>query len=464
MIALQGAIAFSQAPLITDAKEFTVRPSAVPTRAAKTEEPFEEKSLHNSPVKEPAKMLAADLAKDDTKPAEKPEDQAKPDPAGAISIDKSYQHEPEITQQTDLTQLCESLSSTNGDSSDFEVGRGLVGDQPSILDYHMETEHLSGFAALQPIRSQHSTSTQATDRFPSQGDTSSGASDEETAAKIRKVTTESAQGREHTHTPESQKHLLTNEALMELDSSEKPPKSLPKTSIVDSNGSPRLIPKKTKNADVPQLDLEDDPVHREEIRVTDTSRSQYSRSSCDLSTEDTYDSVVWTKYQRDMFLEYGIDTDKLKQTRLDPRPMPVSRYPLSAFPKGTTDAIDADRASSSSQRTTRDKMNSTEPENPGPIDRGWGQETPTLPGPDKESQPSTAAHDSMEWITALQVAQNHAQDLLHETNSVSWRSVVSHWIANWAVHLAPLNPARCRKSDYHSSAGDLSQGMRSDSR
>jgi hypothetical protein len=460
MLALHGAIVSSQAQSTTEDNSLTVRPPIVPIKPVQTEEPLDNQSPAYSLAEEPTRMLEVDRVQD-TKPVEKRKYQANLDPFSELSIVQS--HESKIGK--DLAQIWESLSSTHGDSSEFEVGRGLMGNQPSILDYHMEMEHLPGFAALQPNRSlPNTTSSQVTNPFPSQEDTSSVASNAQMTTKIQEITTASAQGPEYTHTPESQKPLLTNEALMELDSSPKPPKSVPKTSIVDSNGSPRLMPRQTKNADVPQLDLEDGPNHKEEIRVPDTSLSQYSRSSCDLATEDTYESLVWTKFQRDMFLEYGIETEKLKQTRLDPRPMSVS-HPPSLPKEGTADAVDADRASTSSQRTIDDtKAKATASEKCGPIDRPWAHNAPKVPRPDIEPQPSTTARDPMEWITALGVAQKNAHDLLQETNLVSWTSINVYWIANWAVHVAPLDPARCRKGHYHSSPGDIPPGMQSDSR
>ncbi|OGE47577.1 hypothetical protein PENARI_c041G06584 [Penicillium arizonense] len=417
MLALHGAIVSSQAQSTTEDVSLTVLPPIVPIKPVLTEEPLDDQSPAYSPAEEPMRIPEVDRVQDDTKPVEKRKYHANLDPFSELSIVQSHEPKIENAQQTDLTQIWESLSSTHDDSSEFEVGRGLVGDQPSILDYHMEMEHLPGFAALQPNRSLPNTPSQVTNPFPSQEDTSSEASNAEMTAEIQEITTASAQGPEYTHTPESQKPLLTNEALMELDSSPKPPKSVPKTSIVDSNGSPRLMPRQTKNADVPQLDLEDGPNHKEEIRVRDTSLSQYSRSSCDLATEDTYESLVWTKFQRDMFLEYGIETEKLKQTRLDPRPMSVS-HPPSLPQEGTADTVDADRASTSSQRTIDDKKaKATASEKCGPIDRPWAHNVPELPQPDIEPQPSTTARDPMEWITALGVAQKNAHDLLHETNS-----------------------------------------------
>ncbi|KAJ6008839.1 hypothetical protein N7522_003855 [Penicillium canescens] len=417
MLALHGTIVSSQARSTTENNLLTVRPPIVPIKPVQTEEPLDDQSPAYSLAEEPMRMLEVDRVQDDTKPVEKRKYQANLDPFSELSIVQSHESKIENAQQTGLTQIWESLSSTHGDSSEFEVGRGLVGDQPSILDYHMEMEHLPGFAALQPNRFLPNTSSQVTKPFLSQEDTSSEVSNAKITAEIQEITTASAQGHEYTHTPESQKPLLTNVALMELDSSPKPPKSVPKTSIVDSNGSPRLMPRQTKNADVPQLELEDGPDHKEEIRVPDTSQSQYSHSSCDLATEDTYESLVWTKYQRDMFLEYGIETERLKQTRLDPRPMSVS-HPPSLPQEGTADAVDTDRALTSSPRTINDKKaKATASEKCGPIDRLWAHNAPELPRPDIEPQPSTTARDPMEWITALGVAQKNAHDLLHETNS-----------------------------------------------
>ncbi|OQD83733.1 hypothetical protein PENANT_c015G01520 [Penicillium antarcticum] len=417
MLALQGAMVSSQSQASAEKEAIIVRRSNTPTNPVQTEEPFDKQSLEHLPAEEPTKILEVDRAQDDTKLNEKNGQQADPDPGNEDSMDRTNQPSIEEHQQTDLTQLWESLSSTHGDSSDLEVGRGLVGDHPSVLDYHMEMEHLPGFAALEPIRSLPNTSSQATNLYQSQDDTSSETSSAEMATEIQEITAASAQGREYTLTPESQKPLLANEVLMELDSSPKPPKSVPKASIVDSNGSPRLMLRHTKNADVPELALEDDPNHKEEIRATDSRPSQYSRSSCDLATDDTHDSLVWTKFQRDMFLEYGIQTEKLKQTRLDPRPLSVY-HPPSLPQEGTAEAMDADRTSNSSQRTLDEKkLKTSASENRGPIDRTWCHKAPESHRANPESQPSTLAHDPMEWITALGVAQKNAHDLLHETNS-----------------------------------------------
>ena len=145
-----------------------------------------------------------------------------------------------------MTQIWEYLSITHGDSSEFEVGRGLVGDEPSLLTTTWKWSICPDLQRCSPTSLPNTTSSQVTDPFPARKTSSS--LNAQMTAKFQEVTTASAQGPEYTHTPESQKPLLTNEALMELDSSPKPPKSVPKTSIVDSNGSPRLMSRQTKNA------------------------------------------------------------------------------------------------------------------------------------------------------------------------------------------------------------------------
>ncbi|KAF7530324.1 hypothetical protein PCG10_003695 [Penicillium crustosum] len=309
--------------------------------------------------------------------------------------------------------------STTASSSEFESGRGLIGAGPSILDYHMEMEHIPGFATLQPMRSEPTSSSYTTNLCESQADSSSeplngGKSDDLTAGQI--------EGHGSSHTPESQKPLLTNESPMELHSlSPEPPKSVLKTSIVDSNGSPRLMPQSANSMVVPQLGLDGEKGHEETTSITETSLSEYDRDSCSLSTESKYEGVMWTKFQRDMFLEYGIQTEKLERSH--PWPPPKKHQP-SFSQEDTADGAKSEKASTvgrrSSQRTLDERaLGDASSKNHRYLDQSFRTDISASTQPTAMShQASTVGgHDDMEWISTLQGAQKDAHHLLQQTNS-----------------------------------------------
>lgn len=378
-------------------------------------------------------------------------------------IAKTLPPKEEQMQQADDADFWKLLGddrlSTTASSSEFESGRGLMGAGPSILDYHMEMEHNPGFATLQPTRSEPTTSSHVTNLCESQADSSSEPSN---VGKFDDLTAGRIDGHGSSYTPESQKPLLTDESPMELNSaSPQPPKSVPKTSIVDSNGSPRLMPQSAKSMVVPRLDLDGEKGHEETTSVTDTSPSEYDRDSCSLSTESKYEGVMWTKFQRDMFLEYGIQTEKLERSH--PWLPPKKHQP--SFPQGDT-AVGAkfEKAStigqSSSQRTLDERALGDAPsKNHGYLDQSFRTDISASTQPaGKSHQASTVdGHDEMEWISTLQVAQKDAHHLLQQTNSVSQISLCEYNCVNW--DLAIVHSAGGGKGHHQSSPGDLPRGV-----
>ena len=311
-----------------------------------------------------------------------------------------------------LESLGHSSRSSTEDSSDIEIGRGLMDNGDSILDYHMEAEHLSGFAALQPIRSGPTTLSQVTKPCESQAPTSSGTS---IAGKTIDPTVVCIEKRESSHTPESQKPLLPNETLTEFNSpSSQHSKSVPRTSIVDRNGSPRLIPQSAKSVVALQPDLEGEPSY-EETRITDTSPSEYDRSSGDPSTESKHEGVIWTKFQRDMFMAYGIETEKLSRSHPWPRPKHQPSFSQEETADGAYSDKDSTVGPGSSQRTIEERGLGAH--NVGQFDRSFRTEISGSTQPDMKPHRSSD-EDPMEWISTLQVAQKDAHNLLHQTNSV----------------------------------------------
>ncbi|KAJ5447254.1 DAHP synthetase I/KDSA [Penicillium cf. griseofulvum] len=307
--------------------------------------------------------------------------------------------------------------STPGSSPEFETGNGLMGDGPSILDYHMEMEHILGFATLQPIRSASTTSSHVSNICESQAGSSLETSN---AGKFDNLTAGQIEGRELSHTPESQKPLLTNESPMELNStSSQPPKSVPKTSIVDSNGSPRLMPQSGKSMVAPQFDLDFEKGHEETTTDTDTSLSEYDR---ELWTGSKDEGFMWTRFQRDMFLEYGIQTENLARSHPWP-PHPRQKHQPSLSQEDTADGANSEKASttrpSSSQRTIDERALGGAPSKIHGLDQSFRTDTSgsTQPASKPHQSSTTGDHDDMEWISTLQVAQKDAHHLLQQTNS-----------------------------------------------
>lgn len=352
-----------------------------------------------------------------------PQNQTEPETVNPAMIAKILP-EVQIEQADDASfwkLLGDDRLSTTASSSEFEASRGLMGNGPSILDYHMEMEHIPGFATLQPMRSAPTTSSHATNICESQADSSSEISN------VGKYLTGRIERRGSSHTPESQKPLLTNESLMELNStSPQLPKSVLKTSIVDSNGSPRLMTQSAKSMVAPQFDLDGEKGHEETISVTDNSPSEYGRSSCSISTESKYEKLMWTKFQRDMFLEYGIQTEKL--ARSHPWPSPKKHQP-SFFQEGTADGAKSEKASTngpSSQRTIDERALGGAPsKNHEYLDQSFRTDISgsTQPAAKSHQSSTMGGHDDMEWISTLQVAQKDAHHLLQQTNSVSRNSL-----------------------------------------
>lgn len=324
-----------------------------------------------------------------------------------------------------LDSLGHSERSSTGYSSDMESDRGLMDDGPSILDYHMETEHLSGFAALQPIRSGPTTSSQVTkpceSQTPSSSETSAlGKNIDSTAARIER--------RESSHTPESQKPLLPHGTAVTENCSPSPhqPKSASRTTIVDRNGSPRLLPQSAKTVLPLQVDVDREPSY--EPRVTDTSPSQYGRSSSEHSTESQYEGVIWTKFQRDMFLAYGIETEKMARSLPWP---PQPKHQPSFSEDVTVDGASSDRASPmgphSSERTIEERGLGAPLDQQ--FDRSFRTEMSESAQSDMKSHRSSD-EDPMEWISTLQVAQKDAHNLLSQTNAVRRTSPLSRAVGN----------------------------------
>ncbi|OQE25881.1 hypothetical protein PENFLA_c008G04291 [Penicillium flavigenum] len=415
ILALHGAEPSQNEPVNNQAAPLVI--SSDPVQPEESPQKQQSEKMPTDIVLEPPKI---ERVPDGTIPVEMHQNQNEPETVNPALIAKTLPPKEEEIEQADDTGFWRLLGDdrmSTGSSSDFETGRGLLGDGPSILDYHMGMEHIPGFATLQPIRSAPTTSSHGTNICESQADSSL----ETNVGKFDELTTGRIEGR-GSYTPESQKPLLTNESLMELNSaSPQLPKSAPKTSIVDSNGSPRLIPLSAKSMIAPQSDLDDEKGHEEPTSDSDASKSGYDRKSCSISTESKYERLMWTKFQRDMFLEYGIQTEKL--ARSHPW-LPPKKHRPSFSQEDTAEAAKSEKAStieaSSSQRTIDERALGGAPSKSHEyLDQSFRTDISASTQPAAKSHQSSTMgdHDDMEWISTLQVAQKDAHHLLQQTNS-----------------------------------------------
>jgi hypothetical protein len=455
MLALYGAGPSQNEPVNNQGAPLVI--SSDPVQPEESPQKQQSKKMPTDTVLEPPKI---ESVLDGTIPVEMHQNQNEPETVNPALIAKTLPLKEEIEQADDagFWRLLGDDRMSTASSSDFEPGRGLLGDGPSILDYHMGMEHIPGFATLQPIRSGPTTSSHGTNICESQADSSLETSN---VGKFDELTAGRIEGR-GSHTPESQKPLLTNESLMELNSaSPQLPKSGPKTSIVDSNGSPRLIPQSAKSMVAPQFDLDDEKGHEETTSDSDASPSEYDRKSCSISTESKYERLMWTKFQRDMFLEYGIQTEKL--ARSHPWPPPKKHHP-SFSQEDTAEGAKSEKAStieaSSSQRTIDERALGGAPSKSHEyLDQSFRTDISASTQPAAKSHHSSTMgdHDDMEWISTLQVAQKDAHKLLQQTNSVSQNFLYVWHHVNW--ELAFVHSAGSRKGHYRSSPGYLPRGM-----
>lgn len=287
-------------------------------------------------------------------------------------------------------------------------------------------------------------------------------------------------------TPESQKPLLTKQT-----SPQPTPLTIPRSTIVDDNGSPRLITRAlTKCSRAFRLPSE----------TPDSGSCEYRQ---DPEGSDDYtpnDRSPLSKFQLDMLLEYGVEAEYLlrgrgrtvlshktavpharsgetniKADQHAERPLEARPTTASSQHSDNNNAVQRENGSSekgkpptaatgSSQRTIdevglcagrfseerrREKLLSTE--------------TPSHPEPSSEPSRVTMLDDtdSTEWISALQAAQQSAHSLLRQTNQVrpvGCKILIVSWV-HWSIEL--VRPA-CRRAGHHPPGiANLPPGMQS---
>ena len=278
-------------------------------------------------------------------------------------------------------------------------------------------------------------------------------------------------------TPESQRPLLTQQTPLQTSAPLlEVVKTAPKSTIVDSNGSPRLI-KEANFADQIRSELKHMQKPRD-AKILPSSSSDYEQNSDRSSFDSSEDELVWSKYQRDMFLEYGLETALMKKStqyapikdsatkdenNKDSRHEVARNSPAENRP----DACDVRANKASMVAPTFPQRNTEEPG----ADTGQHAVVPlstemsgTLQALSEAQQFSqSSGSDPLDWILALQTAQRSAQDLLLETNQVGLadRKPLSLGLSTTNLFKAPIESIGSRTGDYSPGASNLSTGMQS---
>lgn len=252
------------------------------------------------------------------------------------------------------------------------------------------------------------------------------------------------QGSESEHTPESQKPLLSVHTCQNA-ASLAVPKSITRSSIVDRNGSPRLCPQRVGK---PHLVL--DRFLPQSIKIADSSSSEYDEDSGDYYSESKYQlGKTWSRFKRDMFMEYGIGPEELTPVMTgsslfgdDVRVDSCADKTHAAATDENTDILHEDKHEKCSlieRSVAHDDRASTI----APCSIPRSMDEPGMEAEDDahnlenhEKRLSTGGSgsgshrlllesdlDHMDWITDLQAAQQSAHGLLLETNQVSCNAI-----------------------------------------
>lgn len=227
-------------------------------------------------------------------------------------------------------------------------------------------------------------------------------------------------------TPDSGQPLLTRRAALQRPSgASRPAITTFRSSIVDANGSPRLFEEASLVLDQTESPLKEVQIPSEP-EIPQSSPISYDQISDEFSLHRS-DDETWSKYQRDMFLQYGFSTESM-----DTRPQ--SALPGHSFAEEESEIT-------TSRRIPRqhDPSLSYNPHvGPSSIATGLGTRRATLrrnsaTGPHEVAPLSTQAQEVSrvqqssqsdqthppDWILTLQNAQRSAHNLLQETNQVS---------------------------------------------
>lgn len=230
-------------------------------------------------------------------------------------------------------------------------------------------------------------------------------------------------GSRNEQSPDSQQPLLAARSRTSV------PPSTRRGCAVDHNGSPRLKPQAATSTGQIQSHLEMGRI-RSMVGISDSS-SIYSYSSYESLEEYLNEYLpehqpehqpvarpIWSKFQRDMFKEYGIEAEDLIKQKSRP----------SLFSGKAENEVNAKTLEDSQKLESRPvefpaHMNRTNPgENSPGRPRSGSQRTIDSPGQLSDQRIDATAQcdtENVEWISALKTAQQTAHDRLLETNQVS---------------------------------------------
>jgi hypothetical protein len=274
-------------------------------------------------------------------------------------------------------------------------------------------------------------------------------------------------GSESEHTPESQKPLLSVHTRLQQIAPLIVPKSITRSSIVDRNGSPRLGPQTDMKTE--RSCLNTDRFFLQSIKLADSSSSEYDGDSDGYYPESKYQSGGgWSKFQRDMFMEYGIGPEELSTEVTGP----------ALFGDAVKVAARVDQINKVAIEDDTELPQENKPGNCNFVGSGVARNdraSAVAPSSilrsidDPRMEASHDAHNfekrlstfmqgdlnNMNWITDLQAAQQSAHSLLLETNQVSCNTKDLQCGPMLRCMPESIEPACRRAEHYSASVADL---------
>jgi hypothetical protein len=315
-------------------------------------------------------------------------------------------------------------------------GSGDKADDPmEIADDSSQATYSPGVMAIdsiQPLDAYQDNPQAAIQRLESELDTPSQSSE---VPIIEDITVLPIQESESEKTPESQRPLLSAHTRVRKIDPLDVSKSIQKKSVVDRNGSPRLCPQEAGKS---RFNI--DRFFLQSIRIADSSSREYGEDSDYYSESKCQTGRTWSKFQRDMFIEYGIGPEELT--------------PGMTGPGLAGNGVDVDSRASQLRAATSGKDTEVRQDEHGDRsidirdvshdDIGPSIAPSFIPrsidDPKMETEVETnqrrrytkssdsTSHrllmhgnlENMDWISDLESAQQNAHSLLWETNQVSY--------------------------------------------
>ncbi|KAJ5167678.1 uncharacterized protein N7482_003272 [Penicillium canariense] len=328
------------------------------------------------------------------------------------------------------------LNSTGSVDSNF--GREAVDDRYEAFDNPLQGTHLPESMAIELTRPSddfREIPQAGMQPLASQPDTSSQSS----AVRIHhNLLALPVQGRGSDYTPESQKPLLSLQTPLQAIFPHVAPRSIPRSSIVDRNGSPRLRIRTNMELEHAQLCLNTGRL--QSTSIADTSSSEYNRDSDTHETDsESQSGRTRSKFQRDMFMEYGFGPEELTTERTRLRTfkdcvlvdslggagategdddLPHVSDECSVIKEGIS-GNDTHEASAVAPDSSQGSIGETRMEyglGPDNFQRGGTRLSTGNSGSGSHHSLLQDGSDNMEWISNLQKAQRSAHSLLLENN------------------------------------------------